>query len=104
VALPGAALDLLRGLPSGAPGDAVFPLGKAHSAVLRLILLTLVRREEAAGARWGEVDLTMGTWTIPGERTKNAELHTVPLSRQAIALAACPRKSVWATGDDGLAR
>jgi integrase len=25
-------------------------------------------------------------WTVPGERTKNAERHTVPLSRQAIAL------------------
>jgi len=86
VALPGAAIDLLRGLPDGAPGDAVFPHAKAHSAVLRLILLTLARREEAAGARWGEVDLTSGIWTIPGERTKNAELHTVPLSRQAIAL------------------
>jgi integrase len=86
LALPVAAIDLLRGLPSGAPGDAVFPLAKAHSAVLRFILLTLARREEAAGARWGEVDLTRRTWTVPGERTKNAELHTVPLSRQAIAL------------------
>ena len=86
VVLPGAAIDLLRGLARGGPGDAVFPLAKAHSAVLRLILLTLARREEAAGARWGEVDLTGGTWTIPGERTKNAEPHTVPLSRQAIAL------------------
>ena len=86
VALPGAAIDLLRGLPSGAPGDAVFPHAKAHSAVLRFILLTLARREEAAGARWREIDLTSGTWTVPGERTKNAEPHTVPLSRQAIAL------------------
>jgi integrase len=84
--LPVAAIDLLRGLPSGAPGDAVFPRAKAHSAVLRFILLTLARREEAARARWGEVDLTRRTWTVPGERTKNAELHAVPLSRQAIAL------------------
>jgi integrase len=86
VSLPGAAIDLLRGLPSGAPGDAVFPHAKAHSGVLRFILLTLARREEAAGARWREIDLTSGTWTVPGERTKNAEPHTVPLSRQAIAL------------------
>jgi hypothetical protein len=56
VALPGAA----RGLPSGAPGDAVFPHAKAHSAVLRFILLTLARREEAAGARWREIELNSG--------------------------------------------
>ncbi len=86
VALPSAAIDLLRGLPSDAPGGAVFPHARAHPAVLRFILLTLVRREEAAGARWREIDLTGGKWTVPSERTKNAEPHTVPLSRQAIAL------------------
>ena len=43
---------------------------------IRFILLTLARREEAAGACWGEVDLTSGKWTIPSERTKNAELQT----------------------------
>jgi integrase len=86
VPLPDAAIDLLRGLPSGAPGDAVFPLARAHAAALRFILLTLARREEAAGACWREIDLTAGTWTVPDERTKNAEPHTVPLSRQAIAL------------------
>jgi integrase len=64
----------------------VFPLARAHCAVLRFILLTLARREEAAGACWREIDLTAGTWTVPVERTKNAEPHTVPLSRQAISL------------------
>lgn len=86
LALSGAAIDLLRGLPGGAPGDAVFPHAKAHSAVLRFILLTLARREEAAGARWREIDLTSRTWTVPSERTKNAEPHIVPLSRQTVAL------------------
>jgi integrase len=86
VSLSDAAIALLLGLPSGAPGDAVFPLARAHPAVLRFILLTLARREEAAGACWREIDLIARTWTVPDERTKNAELHTVPLSRQAIAL------------------
>jgi integrase len=86
VALPDAAIALVRGLPQGAPGDAVFPRAKAHCAVLRFILLTLARREEAASARWREIDLANGTWTVPGERTKNAEPHTVPLSGQAVAL------------------
>jgi integrase len=86
MALSSTAIDLLRGLPSGAPGDAVFPHARAHYAAMRFILLTLARREEAACARWREIDLRNGTWTVPGERTKNAESHTVPLSRQAIAL------------------
>jgi integrase len=86
VGLPAAAINVLRGLPQGAPGDAVFPRAKAHCTVLRFILLTLARREEAANAHWREIDLANGAWVIPGERTKNTEPHTVPLSRQAIAL------------------
>lgn len=84
--LPAAAIEVLRNLPAGAPGESVFLNTKAHAAAIRFMLLTLARREEAAGACWGEIDLLAGTWTIPGERTKNAEPHTVPLSRQAIAL------------------
>jgi len=84
--LPDAAIDLLRGLPVGDPGNSVFPNAKAHAAALSFMLLTLARREEAAGACWREIDVSAGTWTIASERTKNAEPHTVPLSRQAIAL------------------
>ena len=34
---------------------------------MRLMLMTLVRREEAAGARWRDIDLNTGTfaWQIP---------------------------------------
>ena len=81
-----AAIDLLHQLPKGTPGDAVFPHAKAHAAALCFMLLTLARREEVAGACWREIDLTACSWTIPGGRTKNAEPHTVPLSRQAVAL------------------
>jgi integrase len=81
-----AAIDLLHQLPKGTPGDAVFPHAKAHAAALCFMLLTLARREEVAGACWREIDLTACAWTIPGGRTKNAEPHTVPLSRQAVAL------------------
>jgi len=50
--------------------------------VMHFLLLTLARREEAASARWCDVDLCNGTWSIPS--TKNGEQHVVPLSKQAI--------------------
>nr|WP_294504569.1 site-specific integrase [uncultured Rhodopila sp.] len=79
-----AAITLLRGLPPGLPGDLVFPHATAHPAAMLLMLLTLTRRQEAATARWRDVDLDAKTWTIPD--TKNGEPHTVPLSRQALDL------------------
>ena len=48
------------------------------------MLLTLTRRQEAALARWRDVDMEARTWTIT--ETKNGEPHTVPLSRQAMDL------------------
>jgi integrase len=49
-----------------------------------LLLYTLARRDEAAGARWADVDLDNKTWTI--DDPKNKQTHVVPLSRQALAL------------------
>lgn len=51
---------------------------------LRFMLLTVARRQEVASARWRDINLTTGTWTIP--ETKNGEPHIVPLPRQAIDL------------------
>lgn len=45
---------------------------------LRFLLLTGLRRGEAARLRWVDVDLTAGTFTIPDP--KNRERHTLPLS------------------------
>lgn len=59
---------------------------RPYAACLRFILLTLARREEAAGARWRDIDLEAGVWTIT--ETKNGQPHAVPLSRQARALLA----------------
>ncbi|MFZ5380311.1 tyrosine-type recombinase/integrase [Aeromonas hydrophila] len=49
-------------------------------------LHTLVRPGEAAGTRWDEIDLPNKVWTIPAERMKMKEEHTVPLSSQAIEI------------------
>jgi integrase len=59
---------------------------RPFAAALRLILLTLLRREEAAGARWRDVDWQAGTLAIPAERSKNGQPHIVPLPQQAMAL------------------
>lgn len=50
-------------------------------------LLTMVRPKEAVSAEWQEIDLAKKTWTIPAEKMKGGKRsHSVPLSRQAIAL------------------
>lgn len=47
---------------------------------LILILLTGLRRQEAAKLMWEHVDLVAKTLTIVRENAKNNELHTLPLS------------------------
>lgn len=55
-------------------------------AATRLLAYTFVRTGEVRGAQWGEFDLDAGLWTIPAERMKAREPHTVPLSRQAVEI------------------
>jgi integrase len=57
---------------------------RPYAACMRFLLLTLTRREEAAAARWRDIDLTVRTWTISD--TKNGQPHVVPLPRQALDL------------------
>jgi integrase len=60
----------------------------------KLLLLTFVRKNELANAKWGEFDLDAAVrvgnrtvaapeWRIPAERMKMDEPHVVPLSKQA---------------------
>lgn len=56
------------------------------AAIVRLRLLTAQRGGEVLGARWEDIDLTAGWWTIPGERSKNGLSHRVPLSPQALGI------------------
>ena len=50
------------------------------------LVLTACRSREVREAKWGEVDLDAGVWTVPGDRTKTRNEHRVPLSRRAIAV------------------
>lgn len=53
---------------------------------LAFTILTATRTDEARLARWSEVDLDKGLWTIPAERMKAGVEHIVPLSTTAIDL------------------
>lgn len=47
---------------------------------LLLCLFTGLRRSEAAGLRWDEIDVDAKTLRIPAERAKNHQEHVLPLS------------------------
>jgi integrase len=51
---------------------------------LEALILTAARSGEIRGARWSEVDLGTGTWTVPAERMKARKVHVVPLSPAAV--------------------
>ena len=60
--------------------------------MLQFQILTAVRPGEAAGTRWGEIDLANSKWVIPAERMKAGVAHEVPLTPQAVQLLeALPR-------------
>lgn len=53
---------------------------------LAFTILTAARSGEARGARWAEVDLEAGIWTVPADRMKRGKVHRVPLSAEAVAV------------------
>jgi integrase len=60
--------------------------------VVKLLMLTGQRRSEVGGMRWSEIDIDMGTWTLPAARTKNGRAHTLPLPAMALdIIASIPR-------------
>ena len=59
---------------------------------LEFAILTAGRTGEVLGARWDEI--SGDEWVIPAERMKGGRKHSVPLSKQTLAiLNALPRKS-----------
>ncbi len=55
---------------------------------LQFAILTAARSGEARGARWNEIDLDAGLWTVPASRMKAGREHRVPLSAPALAILA----------------
>lgn len=60
---------------------------------LLFLLHTGLRRNEAAGLRWDQVDFQEGCFTIPD--TKNGEPHTLPLSDYLITLLMKRKAEAW---------
>lgn len=60
--------------------------GLSTKLCLELLVLTCVRSNEAREARWSEIDLVAGIWTIPAERMKADRPHRIPLSARAVAV------------------
>ena len=59
---------------------------------LEFLTMTGLRSGEVRGARWDEIDLKAGLWTVPAVRMKMKVEHRVPLPATAIAmLEALPR-------------
>jgi integrase len=53
---------------------------------LEFAILTAARSGEVRGARWSEIDVENGIWTVPAERMKAGREHRSPLSDRALAL------------------
>jgi integrase len=67
-------------------------------AILKILMLTGMRRDEAGGLRWDEISPNLPLITLPPERTKNGREHLVPLSKPVLAIVrALPRRTM----DDG---
>ena len=67
-------------------------MGYPFGPLYQLLLLTGARKNEVAGAKWGEFDLKKKIWTVPPERFKSNASHLVPLSDAAVAIIeALPR-------------
>jgi integrase len=64
----------------GAVYRAAGTLSKPYGAFVRVLLLSLQRREEVAALRWDELSADLTTWTLPAERAKNHRQHIVQLA------------------------
>jgi integrase len=71
--------DELRAVSRAAEAD-----GGPYGAIIRYLLLTAARREEAAQMRRSE--LAGDVWTIPADRYKTGVDHVIPLSPAAMAI------------------
>lgn len=62
---------LLAGLPR---------LGQENALAVKILLATCVRKGELIRARWDQVDLEGGLWTVPDEHSKSGKGFVVPLA------------------------
>ena len=71
--------DFLRALTT----SDIHPTTKS---AIQFTILTAARSGEVRGVTWAEIDLEKKLWSIPAERMKMQSPHTIPLSKQAVAI------------------
>jgi len=76
---PGQVGPMLRALKASSCSPQV-------KAAIELMLMTGLRDFSLRSARWNEIDLTGASWTVPAERMKHGQDHTVPLPKQAVEI------------------
>jgi integrase len=57
-----------------------------YGRIIKLLILTGLRRTEIGGLRWSEIDMDQKLITLPATRTKNGLEHLVPLSDAALTV------------------
>lgn len=73
-------------------------LGYPFGPLVRFLLATGQRREEAAALDWREIDQPQSEWVIPSRRAKNGKAHAVPLSPLAVSILNAQAKgAAWPT-------
>ena len=84
------AVNHFAALPYEQIGDFTARLRNESSGMgalaLEFAILTAARSGEVRGARWSEINLESGLWTVPAERMKAKQEHRKPLSKAAIRL------------------
>lgn len=65
------------------------------ATALKFLILTAARTCEVLFAKWDEVELQRGLWTVPAERMKARKEHVVPLSDTALEAPSKVRFSDW---------
>lgn len=67
-------------------------MGWPFGPLVKVLALTGQRRDEVAGMRWQDVDLSRSVWTIPAHVAKNGRIHDVPLAPSVVEIIkALPR-------------
>ena len=92
------AITRRRSQPSGAPGTRSKTRPRSCPRLIRFLLLVPLRREEAQGLLWSEVDLDEKRITIRAERMKSRQPHSLPLSEPALAILS--ERASCRTADD----
>jgi integrase len=67
----------------GAIWNAACAMPEPYGPFIRLLMLTLMRREEVAAMKWSEISPDLTTWACPGSRMKKGAAHIVALSDAA---------------------